>query len=440
MKIIKYPFFSEKYSREFKGVGDSSLNHVAAIKNIGGKLVIFVIIITSFSCNEDGADAGEQILTPKTLDCVSNNCDEFIPSGESYYKYPNGQQGVFSGIADPCMRKDPNSDRLWITYTWQAMHAIGDGEYGPGTDIHYAHSDDGGNSWIFDGKLWQSTAVTPLINGQPTEGYVDYEVSNFLPVNNNNGNTTWYGVRVEYFLPDAGGYAQRPINSFKVGITQASSFADLKAATPDIAGTRHTAAEWNFRFRFNDLSPEVAHVDIWNEPSFYSQSDTLFLIMRGLTFKAGLPDFELSNIYVFAAKRTASVETFDWNYKGQLAGQTEAFELGGKSLTQIEITEDAEGKPVALLTPEDWSTTRQDFIHKGCSVVEVHSLSRPSLARYTSNNKLKLRAIIEASDQGELGPGAATYDANSVTGILFVKRDISTGVFRATTWQTNLHP
>jgi hypothetical protein len=122
-------------------------------------------------------------------------------------------------------------------------------------------------------------------------------------------------------------------------------------------------------------------------------------------------------------------------------------ELGGESLTQIELAMSQDGRMLALLTPEAWnpkaSKAGEDafygIVHKGCAVVEVASLERPALAR-DKNGSLVLRAFLFSSAASDHGPAAAAYDPASATGVLFTLREISLKSMSWSLHPTKLHP
>jgi len=72
--------------------------------------------------------------------------------------------------------------------------------------------------------------------------------------------------------------------------------------------------------------------------------------------------------------------------------------------------------------------------------LDVFTSRKPALAR-RNDGSLSLRAVLSASAGSEQGPGAAAYDAASVTGILFTLRDVATPkVLNWSIHPTGMHP
>ncbi len=167
------------------------------------------------------------LLAPHALhasdfDCVGSACPSIEIMGDSVSTLPNGEASPFSGFADPSIRRDAVSGELWMAYSWPNVRFTGEPEKRrffrrsrgamPGVDIHLARSRDGGRSWRFSGKLWSSISAT---SPDGESGHMGHEVANLLPVDTPEG-TLWYGARLQYFLPDEGGFKKRPVSSFRI--------------------------------------------------------------------------------------------------------------------------------------------------------------------------------------------------------------------------------
>ena len=166
------------------------------------------------------------------LDCVgtSASCSAIAIQGDPVSTLPNGQPSPFSGYADPSMRKDPLSSRLWMSYSWPNVHVLVAGRKCPSVDIHLAYSDDQGKTWHYQGPLWPSFTDTDK-GGIGSTGFTGNEVSNIYPVRNRSS-VTWYGIHESYFVPDVGAYKQRSPSSFRLEITQAATPQGLSSAIP----------------------------------------------------------------------------------------------------------------------------------------------------------------------------------------------------------------
>jgi hypothetical protein len=170
------------------------------------------------ACNgSGGGDGGNEPAAPQEFDCLAGSvdCPELVIDGDAPDELPGGGLSEFHGFADPTIRKDPDSDRLWMAYSWPNVHVVGL-RHVPGVDTHLAYSDDDGLTWQFHSALWPSEAAQDL-SGSLEDGYIDHEVPNLLPRNTASG-TIWYGVRLNYFVSNTGGYQTRKGSSFRLAI------------------------------------------------------------------------------------------------------------------------------------------------------------------------------------------------------------------------------
>jgi hypothetical protein len=373
------------------------------------------------------------------FDCETDSvlCPQILIEGDQPASLPSGQPSPFRGFADPSIRQDPSSERLWMAYSWPNVHSLGNRQFVPSIDIHLAFSDDGGQTWRFDSVLWPSQEDVDPVSGEP--GYTSHEVANLLPVYARNDDT-WYGIRLDYFLPNDGGFKARRLSSFRLVIAQAHRLQDLGKVEAAVLGAARTDPNWNVDVNLASLAPELSKCEMWNEPALHFQDGELFLAARCLSFSVtDVPQIRNSDLVVFAARPTEHILDWQWRYVGRLASWAEAQDLGGEGLTQIDFAQGLDGKLLAILTPDDWDPTLKDFIHYGCRVVEVASLDPPGLSR-DSNGRLKLRAVITASDQEPLGPGACAYEPTSTTGVVMTFRNKESNGFQAWLQETGISP
>ena len=301
-----------------------------------------------------------------------------------------------------------------------------------------AKSIDKGNSWDFVTKLF---TATPTSNPSklPQSGYIDYEVVNLLPAEIN-GETTWFGVTLNYFVPEQGGMAARPLNSFHIRIYQANSPSGISSAPYAILGGGATAKEWNVD---QSLIPDDVNIldwksFFWNEPSLYYEDGTLYLVMVSFHLR-NRSDISRDSVHVLAAHPEGSPNSWRWEYRGKLAGKDEASLLQAERLTQIDIARGKQEKLLLIASPDDWDEKFDDYNHKGCVALEIASLEKPSLKKNADGN-LVLHAIIQDSQANELGSAACSYDPSSTTGIIFTRRNKTQNELTASLWQTYLRP
>lgn len=395
------------------------------VEQIEGRVPSSILIGAAASLNNNEIEI---------FDCTDAVCREIFITGDSYSSLQNGERAPFSGYADPSIRKDPQSDRIWMTYSYPYTKRTR-GNTTVGVEIHYAHSDDKGGTWQYDGVLWAPEPKTNPVDG--TAGSIEHEVSNILPVDD-----TWYAARLNYFLPEDGGFKERPSHSFYISLLEADSIAGLTNADPVTLGGAITREAWGVDIDLSQIDKELSDCMWWNEPALYSEDDTLYLGLRCMRFSGegpfARPNVAQSNIVVFKAAINGNIENFEWEFAGTLASNREAKQLGGFGLSQIDFAKGQNGE-ILLITSPDEHANGADFIHYGCRAVEVGSLDTPYLATH-ENGALKVRAWVDASDQGELGPGACAYERSAQNGIIMVKREIEKGKFWASMHSTNVKP
>lgn len=361
-------------------------------------------------------------------DCAEPACPAITIVGDKAATLPNGEPSPFRGFADATIRRDLESGRLWMAYSWPSVRIDQDKRRGPfrrqaastpQVDIHLAFSDDQGRNWRLAKTLW---SPTPLRAPGGEEGHMSHEVANLLPVREG-GRMVWYGARLDYFLPDDGGFRRRPPQSFRILIGRAPSPADLAHAPTAALGSMATDPAWGMNINLAQLSPETRHCMLWNEPALFHDGEELFLALSCMAFRGKTPDIERNDLVVFATRTDGPPTGWRWRHVGKLAGTREARDLGGERLTQIDLALSRDGRLLAIMTPDTWDHGSEDFIHRGCVAVEVdrsgHSLR---LAR-DAEGRLKVMARITASDAGAAGTAACTYEPTSETGIILGKRN-----------------
>lgn len=375
---------------------------------------------------------------PIEFDCLedSDDCPALSVRGDDPATLPNGQLAPFRGLSDPTIQLDPNSERLWLAYSRPSIHVTAQG---PTTRVesYLAHSDDGGATWRSDGVLWAAREATNPVNGDP--GFIDTEVPNFLPMEVD-GQVLWLGARLELFVPSGRALGQRPITSFRIVVSAAESPAGLANADTQSLAAEGTVAAWGSSQVLSGLDSSLSDCVAWNEPALLAEDETLYLALRCLALgPGGTPDVTRSPIVVFATEPAEADPTWEWRYVGELAGTEEATELGGKGVTQIDFARSRDGALLAILTPDDWSAEHSEFVHYGIRVIELESIEPPAL-KHDAEGKLVVRAIISASDQEPLGPGAAAYHPASETGVLLMRRIISEASLIASVHATGIRP
>ena len=381
----------------------------------------------------DGATQMARAGMPEAFDCASIRCPLLTIAGDEVFALPGGQPSPFRGFADPSMRRDPDSGRLWLAYSWPSLqvkqsHGAGRlwqaAQATPKVDIHLAFSDDQGANWRYLQTLLPAK-TTHSPGGE--SGRTVSEVVNLLPVQTESG-TQWYGAWLEYFLPDKGGFSNRPTQSFRIIMSRSSELPGLADAPRTRLGSMHTDPAWGMDLNLAALSPETGRCMLWNEPALFHDDKELFLALSCMAFRGTTPDLPGSDLVVFATTAQGDPAQWHWRYAGKLSGAPEARELGGARLTQIDLAPGRDGQLLAVVTPDTWDAAAHDFVHHGCRVLEVTEQNGSLALARDPNGALKLRTSVIASDAGTAGTAACTYEPSSATGIVFGKRNKAGGL------------
>lgn len=363
---------------------------------------------------------------PQQTDCA-RACAERTVQGDPPATLPNGQASPFRGLADASVRRDPSDGTLWMAYSRAGVsvpekRGLFAARGRPEVAVHLAHSRDQGANWRFDGALWPATAARAP---DGTKGHFSHEVVNLLPVVHD-GRTQWFGARLDYFLPDAGGFRQRPPGSFRLVLMRADTPQALAQAPAVRLGAMAADPAWGAAFNLAALSPQTQHCQLWNEPALYFDQGELLVALSCMAFRGRTPDITRNDLVLFATWPDGDPDQWRWRFAGQLAGAAEARELGAQRLTQIELAQGQDGALLAIVTPDTWDSARDDFVHHGCVVVELAREGSSWRFARTPQGRLRIRAQISASDAGPEGTAACAYDPADQGGVLLGRR-VKTG-------------
>ncbi len=374
------------------------------------------------------------------FDCLANSagCPEVVIEGDPWPEIPGLGPSPFRGYGDPSIRKAPNGNRLWLSYSFLSLHTEpGDPSIVEGTvGIHLASSDDGGETWQFRRKLWRPRTLSdPAPPGGA--GISAHEVSSLTPWISGS-RVRWFGMQFQYFIP-FGPEGRRP-NSMHFRVRRARRPVKLGRPPEARLGGQLTDPVWQLDVNLSTLDPSLAPCSIWTEPSLFGQEGRLFLVAQCLIYDvaSGKRRPKQEFVGVFVTEGTGPVDRFDWRWLGKLTTSSDAKTLKGAVLTQAEVTTSRDGSLLLLVTPKRLKPRER---HRGCRALELASLDPPRLRRDDAGKPI-VRADIRSPDSTGLGPGLCSYDPASSTGILFVRTEIDEVlpevIFRL--HETGIHP
>jgi hypothetical protein len=170
-------------------------------------------------------------------------------------------------------------------------------------------------------------------------------------------------------------------------------------------------------------------------------SNQLYLAVQCSRYTASGEDTANEFVALFSTQPDGSPKSWTWTYRGKLATHADAVALGGQNLLQTDLALGQDGTLMATFSPSAPASAGRTLAqHFGCRVVEIASLSPPTLAR-DSSGALRVRATVTASDlvAPDGSPASCGYDASSSTGIVIARRD-DRGGLRSALYRTALRP
>ena len=373
-----------------------------------------------------GSDAGLACVSappPRVMNCATaGTCSAIVISGDA----PDTNPGTFRGFADPALAADPaTGGRVWLAYSWPHVVAgqdpVGNTVQLAAVENRLARSDDDGATFQFVGTLWPDVAAADP-EGSGENGRISSETASLAVITNGSG-TTWYGAHLRYFLRPQTGYNPKYATSWHVRIGAAASPAALATAPETVLGVSTTAAVYQPAVRLDQLAGlPIQHCAMLNNPSLFTQSGTLYLVVECLAFVGTTLDFANTSTRVFATVPNGAPANWTWRHAGLLADHRLAVELADDTIQQPEVSRAGDGTLIALFTPAHADAAVQvGTVGDGCLALELSSIDPPVLARDCAG-KVLVRAEVRGT-----GVGACTHDPASVTGIVATSQGTTGG-------------
>ncbi len=382
-------------------------------RGLAGCLSLSFVFVAACS---GGGDSGPACVnaTPPVANCATAGaCGAIAVAGDA----PDTNPGTFKGFADPALARDSAaSGRVWLAYSWPhvvaGMDTMGNTVQLAAVENRLARSDDGGATFQLVKTLWPDVAAADP-EGSGENGRISSETASLASISNA-GVTTWYGAHLSYFLRPQTGYNPKYGTSWHVRIGAAASPADLTTAPETALGVTTTAAAYQPTARLDQLAGlPIQHCAMLNNPNLFAQNGTLYLVVECLAFVGTTLDFANSSTRVFATVPNGAPTTWTWRHAGLLADHRLAVELANDTIQQPEISQAADGTPIALLTPAHADAAVQvGTVGDGCLALELKSIDPPVLARDCAGK------VVVRSDVRGAGVGACTHDPASATGIV----------------------
>ncbi|NNF67292.1 MAG: hypothetical protein HKM98_07265 [Gammaproteobacteria bacterium] len=317
----------------------------------------------------------------------------------------NMEPAEFRGYGDPSLELDPDTDTLWMSYSWLDIltsNAGAEPETDFGVRTHLARSDDGGDSFVFVRSINATEMEAHPDTG--VMGWSVHEVSTLVREPDSSWQLLWY----KYFDPFGGAGEGGERQEFMFWRTLAASPEALGDVSEVWATGKGTSPSYGAPINLSDI-PELSDCVSLTEPGLFVDNGITYLATTCLVVVAGERRTDLERVVLLEQ------EAAGYSYVGVLLDAADAAELGADTLDEADISVARDGSVIMLITP---IILNSDPAHQGCVVYEITDLASAQLLRETDGTAI-LRTVITADGNG-LGPGLCTYDAASSTGVLLV--------------------
>lgn len=404
----------------------SSIKYFEAMKhfNIGIIATFFLSAILQFN------DIQAQI----TFNCVNSpSCAPLVINGAPDFLLPDKTLSVTRGIADASIAFDPDSNKLYLTYTFITSNVTPTANPNtfikdPSASIQLASSADRGLTWNFEKVLRQSSSEINPTTG--LDGFSGFEVSSI-----EKGDSVWYFAYLRYHDPVGNGN-NRVNSSFYIGIAKSTSIYDLDlSAEVKLAGNFADTA-W-FDFNLSKANKECSECDLWLDPELFYKDGKLYLLATCEPYENGIRITDSTFYGVFEI--SLEDNTFGKpRWIGKIATAADAIAFGGAELSKADLTYAADSSLLLVVAPVFKRSGIEEY--PGAYVFNVLSVKNPQLLRDTNNIPV-VSAIITSSDS-EPSSGSAAYHALSNTGMILTRREMfpTQGRLEWSLHQTGIHP
>ncbi len=406
------------------------------MSRIGSRLRGILVIMLAYLMVGCGGDDKEPPPNNNSVvfDCTETN----ISCPQIEFEGDNFQNTVFSGFADPSIRKDPNTDRIWMTYSWPRLFGLSSGT--TLVETHFAYSDDAGGSWTYDQPLYESSSITNLFSGQLN--YISNEITSTWPVDNGDGTTTWYAARLQYpVIPGSYIYDQLGAQSY-IKVARANSIVGLKTAEEAVLAPAGLLGAYPFDTKLSSLHADVSSCITWMEEALIHHDGRLYLAVQCWALDGLELDHDQFFYAVFSTNASGSTRDWIWRYEGKFLLPEEAqLEFGHTFFNQLDFSKRSDGTILLIATLADPLPTENRDHYHGCVVMEAESLSPPGVVK-DGTGRFKVLSKVTASDLDTYGPAACAYEPESTTGVLITRRVFEDPVVGAQ-WKihgTGIHP
>jgi hypothetical protein len=395
--------------------------------------MISLLVVVCGACGDasnDPADSGDGDARVETrvIDCGGSACGALVLEDDAPAEVVPPTPRI-SGYADPSIRLEPGSSRLWMAYSWPYFE--GDAVR---VENHLARSDDAGTTWQFVRRLWLShDEVDPA--GIHGSGYANNETVSLAPRATTDG-TLWYYARMRYFTRPVDGYQFVSFHTRVGVVNDIATLSDAPESAEAVLGGALTPAAWDIDVRLSSLSPELAGCTFFDAGVIWADGRLRMAVQCMRFDDAGIEQPEEGAVVMVSTDAAgATPHGWSWTYDGVLATHDDALALGGETLLQNELALARDGTPLLITSPSFSGGVIAD--HAGCRVIEMTSMADGALRRQR-DGALAVRLSLD----DVVGTGACTYEPASETGVVMMRRQFqqSPALLIGTLLQSLAHP
>ncbi|MBV1914211.1 MAG: hypothetical protein KUG72_02430 [Pseudomonadales bacterium] len=408
----------------------------STLKNTAKKINVFCvlgILILIGSCgSSSNSSSGRSSSSPATilLDCGQGaGCPQLILTGDPLSTVPVSQSAKgFRGYGDPSIEFDSSSDTLWLSYSWLINR--NPDIAGPiivgNVESHLARSTDGGQSFEWVANLNTNEPANDPVNG--VVGWLNHEVTSLLLQPDGNWQMLWFTYhKTEGGVPFNGGAVlDRSIST--TDPTELSTLDGFANTDPWIgADLTHDdyGATHDLHLQVAIDQPDKPVCDMFTEPAHFNFDGEIYLGLNCLVFDGGR---QVQDERFLLFHQTVS----GYGFVAEIVGYTVAQQFGADRFEQVDITLSESGSVLFIGTPiSDESDTP---VHLGCVVLEFEDFLQGTLKTNGDGSATVLAKITDSLSVPH-GTGACTYDRNSESGLIVVRRTLPPAVSDGVTFE-----
>jgi hypothetical protein len=333
-------------------------------------------------------------------------CSSNSPSAPADTKPPATEitfSGVGSiGIFDPSVAYDPNTMRLWMSYSYVEPSIYFNTDQHFGVGIRLAYSDDEGQSWTDAGVTvseFSDVTVGPLPSVNPaldipaaSHGTWQSETSSLVYDANAPVNQRWKIIWHQYLKANGTSYfvdyawiamkmaatpmelaTVSPVKLFGGIYIQAAGESSGAPAYSPIAGPAQIALNTDISNSMVGADPNELDLCTWGEPGLFADTTGLHLVINCQYLNGTSVD---AYVVMFSCDDPCDMtQANNWTYKGRILSPADASKIGYRNYSAAEISRQGSTHYLIVTPVRDVAESAYD----GCRVYQFDNFNNASL-------------------------------------------------------------